>query len=93
MNKSDALLADIRNGHPLPMREKLSLIWSLSIPSILAQVTSVMMFFIDAAMVGHLGAAASASIGLMESTTWLMGSITNAASMGFSVQVAHYIGR
>ena len=92
MNKSDALLAGIRNGQPLAMREKLSLIWSLSIPSILAQVTSVMMFFIDAAMVGHLGAAASASIGLMESTTWLMGSITNAASMGFSVQVAHYIG-
>ena len=92
MNRSDALLANIRNGLPLTMGEKLSLIWGLSVPSILAQVTSVMMFFIDAAMVGHLGAEASASIGLMESTTWLMGSITNAASMGFSVQVAHYIG-
>ena len=82
MNRSDALLANIRNGLPLTMGEKLSLIWGLSVPSILAQVTSVMMFFIDAAMVGHLGAEASASIGLMESTTWLMGSITNAASMG-----------
>ena len=92
MNRSDALLANIRNGLPLTMGEKLSLIWGLSVPSIRAQVTSVMMFFIDAAMVGHLGAEASASIGLMESTTWLMGSITNAASMGFSVQVAHYIG-
>ena len=92
MNRSDALLANIRNGLPLTMGEKLSLIWGLSVPSTLAQVTSVMMFFIDAAMVGHLGAEASASIGLMESTTWLMGSITNAASMGFSVQVAHYIG-
>ena len=51
-----------------------------------------MMFFIDAAMVGHLGAAASASIGLVETTTWLMGSILSAVSLGFSVQVAHFIG-
>lgn len=92
MNKTDALLANIRNGAQMTMTEKLQLIVSLSIPSILAQITSVLMFFIDAAMVGHLGAEASASIGLMESTTWLMGSITNAAAMGFSVQVAHYIG-
>ena len=50
------------------------------------------MFFIDASMVGHIGAEASASIGLVESTTWLLGSITNAASLGFSVQAAHFIG-
>lgn len=72
--------------------EKLNLIVGLSIPSILAQITNVMMFFIDASMVGHLGAEASAAIGLVESTTWLMGSVMGAAAMGFSVQVAHFIG-
>ena len=61
--KSDTLLAKIRNGAQLTGREKLELIVELSIPSMLAQITTVMMFFIDAAMVGHLGAAASASIG------------------------------
>ena len=60
--KSDTLLAKIRNGAQLTGREKLELIVELSIPSMLAQITTVMMFFIDAAMVGHLGAAASASI-------------------------------
>jgi len=70
----------------------LRLIISLSIPSILAQVTTVLMFFIDASMVGQLGTLPAASIGLVESTTWLFGSITSAASMGFSVQVAHFIG-
>ena len=85
-------MESIRLGRDMARREKLNLIVGLSIPSMLAQISTVMMFFIDAAMVGHLGAEASASIGLMESTTWLMGSITNAASMGFSVQVAHYIG-
>lgn len=90
--KSDILLEKIRNGNPLTSADKMNLIIALSIPSILAQITSVLMFFIDASMVGHLGAGPSASIGLVESTTWLFGSITSAASMGFSVQVAHFIG-
>ena len=90
--RSEVLLANIRNGQPMSQREKLRLIVNLSIPSILAQITTVMMFFIDAGMVGHLGAEASASIGLVESTTWLMGSVMTAASTGFSVQVAHFIG-
>lgn len=92
MKKSDLLLAKIRNGEEMTRSEKLRLIFELSVPSMLAQITTVMMFFIDAAMVGHLGAAASASIGLIETTTWLMGSILSAVSIGFSVQVAHFIG-
>ena len=50
------------------------------------------MFLIDASMVGHLGAKASASIGIVETTGWLMGGLASAANMGFSVQVAHFIG-
>lgn len=92
MKKSDLLLAKIRNGEEMTRGEKLRLIFELSVPSMLAQITTVMMFFIDAAMVGHLGAAASASIGLIETTTWLMGSLLSAVSVGFSVQVAHFIG-
>ena len=72
--------------------EKLRLIISLSIPSILAQISATVMFFIDASMVGHLGAQASAAIGLVETTEWLMGGLGAAANMGFSVQVAHAIG-
>lgn len=89
---SDALLEKIRMGQEMTRIEKFNLIIGLSIPSILAQITTVMMFFIDASMVGHLGAQASASIGLIETTTWLMGSVMSAMSMGFSVQVAHFIG-
>lgn len=90
--RSEILLEKIRMGNAMTMHEKLRLIVDLSVPSILAQITTVLMFFIDAAMVGHLGAAASASIGLIESTTWLMGSVMGAVSTGFSVQVAHFIG-
>ncbi len=86
------LLSNIREGREMTRNEKLRLIVELSIPSILAQISSIIMFFIDAAMVGHLGAQASAAIGLVETTTWLVGGLTSAASMGFSVQVAHFIG-
>ena len=86
------LLAYIREGREMTQGEKLKLIISLSIPSILAQISATVMFFIDASMVGHLGAKASASIGLVETTGWLMGGLGAAANMGFSVQVAHAIG-
>ncbi len=72
--------------------EQLRLIASLSVPGILAQLSQILMFFIDAAMVGSLGARQSAAIGLVETTTWLFGGLTAAVSMGFSVQVAHAIG-
>jgi putative MATE family efflux protein len=90
--KSDRLLQLIRGGEPMTGSQKLQLIVQLSIPSILAQITSVMMFFIDQAMVGRIGVEAAAACGLVESSTWLCGSLTGAASMGFSVQVAHFIG-
>jgi len=92
MKRENRLLRLIREGGELTRGQKLKLIAQLSVPSILAQITTTMMFFIDAAMVGTLGAHGSAAIGLVESTTWLFSSLTSAAAMGFSVQVAHFIG-
>ena len=86
------LLTFIREGREMTRSEKLRLIVGLSIPSILAQLSATVMFFIDAAMVGHLGAKAIAAIGLVETTSWLLGGLASAANMGFSVQVAHAIG-
>jgi len=92
MKQSEELLRRIREHGTLTRGDKASLIVSLSLPSMLAQLSSILMFYIDAAMVGHLGAQASASIGLVETSLWLLGGMTSAAAMGFSVQVAHAIG-
>jgi len=92
VKNSELLLSYIREGRTMTQREKLWLIVSLSIPSILAQISATVMFFIDASMVGHLGAKASAAIGIVETSGWLMGGLASAANMGFSVQVAHFIG-
>jgi putative MATE family efflux protein len=85
-------LRAIRNGEKLSISEEINLIFSLSLPAILAQISTVIMEYIDASMVGHLGANASASIGLVSSTTWLFGGLIAAVSMGFTVRVAHSIG-
>lgn len=91
-NKDNYLLAMIRNGLEMTGNQKFSLIAKLSVPSILAQLSTTLMLYIDASMVGSLGAKASAAIGIVQSTMWLFGGLTSAAAMGFSVQAAHFIG-
>ena len=74
------------------LRPQISLVWRLSLPAILTQITTIAMQYIDSAMVGALGANASAAIGLVSTSTWLLSGITYAITAGFSVQVAHHIG-
>ena len=81
--QKDKLLSMIRKGKPMTLGQQARLVLSLATPAILAQLTTTMMQYIDASMVGSLGAEASASIGLIETTTWLMGSICSAAAAGF----------
>ena len=86
------LAEKIRNAENLTFSDKIKLIKDLSIPGILAVITETVMGFIDTAMVGALGALASASIGLVMSSTWLFGELINSVAIGFSVQVAHAVG-
>ena len=55
----------------MSLRQQLRLTVMLALPAMLAQLSSIAMQYIDAAMVGHLGAEASASIGLVSATLWL----------------------
>ena len=86
------LLEEMRNGVKLTTRDQIKLIFSLSLPAILAQISFVFMEYIDAAMVGQLGANPSASIGLVAPLTWVFFGIMSASVTGFSVQVAQWIG-
>ena len=76
----------------LTRRDQIRWVVQLSVPAILAQISSIAMQYIDAAMVGSLGAEASAAVGLVTSTTWMFGGLCASAAVGFSVQVAHRIG-
>ena len=88
----DMLLGFIRQGKHLSTGQRVRLTLLLCGPAILAQLASVLLQFIDASMVGSLGAGPSASIGLVSTSTWLCGGFCMAIAQGFSVQVAHRIG-
>lgn len=90
-NRKD-YLARLRQGDNLTLSQQISMIFRLSFPAILAQLSTIIMEYIDASMVGHLNSDASASIGLVSSTTWLIGGLCMAANVGFNVQIAHSIG-
>lgn len=94
-NKSSVkndLLKSLREGKSLSFRQQLLLIIKLSIPAIMAQLSSILMEYIDASMVGSLGANGSAAIGLVASSTWLLAGLCSAVSTGFTVLVAQSIG-
>lgn len=82
----------IREGKSLNWSQRLGLTLSLSLPAMLAQLSSIAMQYIDASMVGRLGARDSASIGLMSTSLWLFWGICSAMTTGYSVQVAHKVG-
>ena len=68
----EQLSAQMRRGEQVPLRHTMQVVLTLSIPSILQQIVVTAVEYIDAAMVGHIGASATASIGIVSSSTWLM---------------------
>lgn len=89
---TDYLLSLIRDGRRMTLKQQLQLTAYLSFPSVIAQLSSIAMQYIDASMVGSLGAEPAASIGLVSTSTWLFWGMCSSASAGFTVQVAHRIG-
>lgn len=86
------MISLIKSGKPINFRQRLLLTLQLSWPAIMAQLSSILMQYIDAAMVGRLGADDSAAVGLVSTSLWLFWGLCSAATVGFSVQVAHRIG-
>ena len=67
-------------------------IFRLSWPTILEQLLISMISYVDSAMVGAMGAAATASIAVVSSSLWLIGGFMSATGVGFTYLVAHSVG-
>ena len=91
-SSKDILLGRLRSGESLTGSQQVKLTLLLAVPAILAQLSSVLMQYIDSAMVGRLGSNQAASIGLVSSCTWLFNGFAMAVMTGFTVQVAHACG-
>lgn len=88
----DELLRALRDGQPLTIGEQLRLVFLLSAPAMLAQLSTIAMEYIDATMVARLGAEAQGAIGLVTSTLWLLGGLLSCMATGFYVLASHKIG-
>lgn len=89
---SSSNIERVLNKSEVSVSEKVGLVLKLSVPAILAELTSIAMQYIDTAMIGKLGSEKMASIGLVSTSTWLIGGMCIGVSAGFSVQVAQLIG-
>lgn len=74
--------------HRAADRQVLRLAW----PCILENLTVIMISFIDAAMIGVLGPAATAAVGVNASPSWLMGGLVQSLGVGGTALVARLIG-
>lgn len=92
ISKKEELLERMRGGGNLLRSEKLNLVMLLSLPAMMGQLSIIAMQYIDAMMVGQLGAQASAAIGVVSTSTWLFGGVCSTLASGFCVLVAHRIG-
>ena len=91
VDRRDPLLA-LRRGDKLSPARQMSMVLQLSFPAILAQLSTVVMQYIDAAMVGRLGAGGAAAIGRVSSRTWVFDGLVASVFAGFTVLVAQSIG-
>lgn len=61
-------------------------------PCIMENLSSTMVGFVDAAMIGALGAEATAAVGVVAPFTWLVGGVVSSIGVGGTAVVARLIG-
>lgn len=73
-------------------QNRLSTLSRLAWPAILEQILATMVSYVDTAMVGSLGAGATAAVGINAPVIWLLNGTMQGVGVGYSVLVAHSIG-
>ena len=73
-------------------RETDSQVLRLAGPSILENLAVIMISFVDAAMIGVMGPAATAAVGVNASPSWLLGGIVQDLGVGGTALVARLVG-
>ena len=73
-------------------RHTLWIVLALAWPTMLEQLLQVAAQYVDSAMVGRLGAAATAAVGATTTINWLVGSSISALGVGFLAYIAREYG-
>lgn len=73
-------------------KEILRTLITLSIPTLLEEVLDTLLQYVDTAMVGRLGEQATASVSVTTTVTWLINSISFAASVAVLALISKAVG-
>lgn len=73
-------------------RREFRVIWMLAVPTVIEQLLMTVVQYADTAMVGRLGAEASAAVGVTSSMMWLTNSMLGAAGIGVLAVIARHYG-
>lgn len=73
-------------------RRILPLLFALAWPTMLEQLMQTAVQYIDTAMVGSLGTAATAAVGSTTTVNWLIGSTISAIGVGFLAYISQSMG-
>lgn len=76
----------------LQQKSRLPVLWRLAWPAIVEQILGTLVSYVDTAMVGALGANATAAVSVNAACIWLINGILSGIGVGYSVQVANAIG-
>lgn len=74
------------------MNKNLKALITLSIPTIIEQVLSTLLQYVDTAMVGQLGEQATAAVSVTTTITWLVNSVASAVSVAFLAMISKAFG-
>ena len=73
-------------------REVLKSLIVLSVPTIIEQILSTLLQYVDTAMVGRLGESATASVSVTTTVTWLVNGFPQAIGVGVLAMIAKAVG-
>ena len=73
-------------------RALLPAVFALAWPTMLEQLTATAVQYVDTAMVGSLGTAATAAVGSTTTVNWLVGSTVSAFGVGFLAIISRAVG-
>ena len=82
----------MKKVHPYFDRSLLGAVFSLAWPTMLEQLLGTAVQYIDTAMVGALGTAATAAVGSTTTVNWLIGSTVSAFGVGFLAFISQACG-
>ncbi|MFV0361832.1 MAG: MATE family efflux transporter [Suipraeoptans sp.] len=73
-------------------RRELQLLWKLALPTVIEQLLMTAVQYVDTAMVGRIGANASASVGITSTMVWLSNAPLYAIGVGVIATIARSSG-